>query len=258
MQRVFLLFTGVLALVLLSACGGSVPEKPLETATLQVTLTPDPCIEANLPAEVGKVHKLMREFDDYALLASNTPQPQLVTVIPELQRILREAEDQAVPVCLKNLKGFQISHMRVVVQTLLGFMSSMDPDMVNAGIAQAREFHAQYDLEMARLLGITLAVPSPAEVTPAAPTLTAPPETAPTPLVTNQGQNELNLRSEPNFNAAAVSVLSAGETTVAIGRTADNQWIQVQVPDQSAETAWVYATVVQLSVPIESLPVTTP
>lgn len=259
MRRTFQIITSLLVLVLVSACGGGDAEDPLETATPLFTLTPDPCFEANLPAEVSRVHKLTREFDDYATLASSTPQGQLVTVIPELQRVLREAEDQAVPSCLKDLKGFQISHMRVVVQTLLAFIGNADASTVNVGIAKSRELHAQYDLEMARLLGVTLVIPTPAQVTlTAEPTLATPPTATPVPFATNPGPNDLNLRGEPNFNAAAKSVLSVGGSTVALGRTADSQWIQVQVPDQPDETAWVYATVVQLSVPIEALPVTTP
>ena len=44
---------------------------PIPTATL--TPEYDPCAPENLPDEVNKVHRIMREFDDTALLASNTP-----------------------------------------------------------------------------------------------------------------------------------------------------------------------------------------
>ncbi|MBI3168769.1 MAG: hypothetical protein HYZ22_09845 [Chloroflexi bacterium] len=146
--------------ILISACG----DKPLtatETPTPAATSTPDLCSEAYLPDEVAKVNKLMREFDDYSALASNTPQSQLVTVIPELQRVLRDAEDQVVPPCLLGLKEIQINHMTVVVQTLLAFVGSSDANLVNEGISKSRELHAQYDIEMARLLGITLTVSTP-------------------------------------------------------------------------------------------------
>jgi hypothetical protein len=118
----------------------------------------------NLSAEIGKVNKLMREFDDYALLASNTPKAQLIQIIPDLQRILRDAEDQTVPACLNDLKKFQIADMSIVVQTLISFMNIADTDAagierINLGIAQSRKLHEQYDIEMARLLGITLAAP---------------------------------------------------------------------------------------------------
>lgn len=242
----------ILAVLLVAACGGNEPATATVVATLPATLTPDPCAEANLPSEVTKVNALMREFDDYATLASNTPQAQLVVVVPELQRVLRAAEDQTVPVCLEDLKELQIKHMTIVVQTLLAFMGSSDTSLVNTGIAQARDLHSQYDIEMARLLGITLTVSTPVPTSePAQPTST------PMPLVTNPGPNELNLRNAPDFNAAATTVFGVGESTIALGRTADNQWILVQVPGQSDKNAWVYATVVQLSIPVESLPVVT-
>lgn len=146
--------------IFLAACGSEEPVHVTETPIL-ATSTPDLCSEANLPDEVAKVNKLMREFDDYSALASNTPQQQLVVIIPELQRILRDAEDQVVPACLAGLKELQINHMSVVVQTLIAFMGSSDVNLVNEGINKARELHAQYDIEMARLLGITLTVSTP-------------------------------------------------------------------------------------------------
>jgi hypothetical protein len=154
MSRIY--FTLVLIPLLLTACGRQV----VATQAPVSTSTPDPCSAENLPAEVIKVNNLMREFDDYSSLASNTPQEQLVKVIPELQRIQRAAEDLAVPACLQTLKQLELAHMNTVVQTLLAFLGSADLQMVNDGIAQARELHNQYDIEMARLLGITLIPPT--------------------------------------------------------------------------------------------------
>lgn len=250
---------GIIAILLLSACGGSGEGI---TPTVSATQTPDPCAEANLPAEVEKVHKITREFDDYATLASNTPQSQLVQVIPELQRVLRDAEDQAVPACLSDLKTLQLKHMNTVVQTLLLFVSSGDVNTVAQGIAQSRELHTQYEIEMARLLGITLTVVTQTQSagTEPAPTPEAQATVTPLPaaMVTNAGANDLNLRVAPDFNSAPLHVLAVGQSANAVGRTADSQWILIQVPDQPGETAWVYASVVQLNVPIETLPVAAP
>jgi len=253
MRHTFRLIFAIFIVLLVAACGGDEAEAPVETPTLAATLTPDPCSAENLPAEVDRLHKHMREFDDYAALASNTPQAQLVTVIPEMQRVLRETEDQVVPACLADLKKLQMDHMKIVVQTLLAFISSSDTSVVNAGITQARELHAQYDIEMARLLGVTLTV-----ITPVVPTQPIQPTATPTPLVTNPGPNELNLRNAPDFNAPATTVLTVGGSTIALGRTADNQWVQVQVPGQPDQSAWVYATVIELSTSIEALPIVTP
>jgi hypothetical protein len=80
------------------------PEIPAATVS---PATLDLCSAENLPAEVVKVNALMREFDNYSALASNTPQMQLVVVIPELQRALREVEDLSVPACLDTLSAFR-------------------------------------------------------------------------------------------------------------------------------------------------------
>lgn len=248
------------ALFLLAACG----EAPAAaaTSTPPPTLTPDPCAAANLPGEVAKINKLMREFDDYSALASNTPQSQLVLVIPELQRILREAEDQAVPACLQHLKTLQINHMRIVVQTLMAFMNSSDAEAVNSGILTARDLHMQYDIELARLLGVTLAVVTPSSAslaTPPAGDTGSPATAAPSAAVaTNPGPSEVNLRSAPDLNAAQVGVLAAQVSTPALGRTENNEWLLVELPGQPGQTAWVFASLVQLSAPMEELPVVSP
>jgi hypothetical protein len=262
MKRI--LFLSVLFLsILLSACGTAKATTTDTPAAPVLTSTPDLCTSANLPVEAAKVHKLTREFDDYAALASNTPQAQLLQVIPDMQRVLRDAEDQPVPACLVNLKKLQLADMNTVVQTLMGFMntSAKDPagvNQVNAGIAQARNLHGQYDVELARLLGITLVAP--ATTTPGAATT---PEvvathSAPAATITNLGAAAVNLRAAPDVNAPSVAILGSQISTTALGKTADDQWIQVQVPDKPGQTAWVFAQLVQLSVPISSLPVVTP
>jgi hypothetical protein len=61
-----------------------------------------------------------------------------------------------VPACLQDLKQLQLQHMEVVIQILLTFMGETNADFVNQGIMQARDLRLQYDIEMARLLGVTL------------------------------------------------------------------------------------------------------
>jgi len=244
--------------LLIAACGSKASATPEASAS---SATPNPCSAENIPAEVANVHNLTREFDDYSALASNTPQAQLVQLIPELQRILRDAEDLQVPACLLTLKEMQLAHMNTVVITLMAFMRTTDPaglEQINAGIAQARELHGQYDVERARLLGITLT-----------PTLASPPgtpdanatpasSTAPTATVTNLGADGINLRAAPNLNAAETGTLGAQVSTGAFGQTADGQWIQVQIPEEPGQRAWVYASLVQLSVAEDQLPVIVP
>jgi hypothetical protein len=172
--------------VFLSACGTNTPavvdivdtpepvpsDTPAAQQSIPATSTLDPCAPENIEAEVQKVHKFMREFDDASSLAASRPQEELATAISDLQRIRREAEDQVIAYCLGDLKTYQISHMNSVINTLIAFMGGSNQDTVNQGIALARQQHDQYTLELARLLGLTIeaATVIPAETaTPATP-----------------------------------------------------------------------------------------
>ena len=155
----FILFLATL----LTACGATpTPETQYivvtETspAVISATNTPDPCAPENIEAEVQQVHRHMREFDDASSLAASRPREQLADAIAGLQKIRRQAEDQPTPTCLADLKTFQISHMNAVINTLIAFMSGTDQQTVDQGIAQARELHDQYTIELARVLGLTV------------------------------------------------------------------------------------------------------
>ncbi len=158
----------LLFVLLLVACAGEKTPATEAAETVVVTeavviasptIILDPCSESALPDEVQKVNDLMREFDDYSKLASSTPQNQLVQVIPSLQEIRRRAESQETPECLATLKKLQLAHMNTVIEILMVFMSNPEAEGVNQGIAQARDLHVQYDVEIARLLGLTLVAP---------------------------------------------------------------------------------------------------
>jgi hypothetical protein len=220
---------------------------------------PDLCSKENLPSEVSKVNDLMREFDDYSKLASSTPQDKLLQVIPPMQEVRRRAETQEVSDCLRDLKVLQINHMNTVIEILMVFMSNAQSEGVNQGIAQARDLHMKYDIEIASLLGLTLVAP-PTEnaIVPILPTATMPPGSATQPYglsILNPGPNEVTLLSAPDAASGSVATLTAGLTTAAFGRTANGLWIQVEVPGQPGQKAWVDASLVQVS---GELPVVTP
>ena len=103
----------------------------------------------------------MRQFDDYSVLASNIVQSQMVLVIPPMQEIRRDAEDQAIPACLAELKRLQLLYMDSTLQALLAFQSSSNVETLTAAILQSRQYHEQYALELARVLGVTLTPPPP-------------------------------------------------------------------------------------------------
>jgi hypothetical protein len=63
----------------------------------------------------------------------------------------------------------------------------------------------------------------------------------------------LNSREEPNTTAAIVQLLASGSSYSAIARSADNQWVQLVLPD--GRPAWAFAEFLALSGDIATLPV---
>jgi hypothetical protein len=203
----------------------------------------------------------MRQFEDYATLAAHTPQSQLVQVIPSLQAILRAAEDQGVPSCLKDIKGYQLQYMNAFIQTLLAFESNAKPDVINAGRAQANQYQNQYAIGLAHLLGLTVVVAPTATAGVQAPMPSITPAAAQTVTFTvvNQGPNPLNVHVLPSLTSQTVGTLPVGQSVTALGKTPTGEWIEIKAPGQPGKTYWVYATLVKFSNGnLASLPVVTP
>ena len=259
MKKTFPLLIAFITILFLSACGSSKPAIVI-TPSPSVTPTPDPCSADNLPKEAKKVNDLMRQFDDYAALASNTPQSQLVQVIPVMQTIHRTAQDQPIPGCLQELKKMQLLYMDTSIQTLLAFESKANTNILNGGVAQARQYHNQYTIELARLLGVTVVVPP--SVTPGTQTAPATAGTTPVPTiftVVNPGPNPINLHVSASLTSQTIDTLDVGKSATAIGKSVTGEWILIQIPGQSTQTAWVYTTLVKFSSgDLGSLPVATP
>jgi len=254
----------LLAGVLLAACAPADAPTPAPT----VTLTPDACAPENMKAEAQKVHRLMREFDDASVLASNTARTEISPAIAGLQRIRRDAEDLVVPECLVQLKNYQLSHMNLVINTLLAFMGGAEEKVTSQGIALARQQHDAYMLELARVLGLTIVAPTqtaqaetPAAAgdTPAASAASATDTPAPPGLtVTVPGPNNVNLRKIPSFDGPSLGTMKVGALARVVGQIADGSWLLIEIPDQPGLTAWVYAPLVTVSGPLDDLPVVTP
>jgi hypothetical protein len=248
----------LLAQLLLVSCS-SLQSPDQAQASPQVSATYDACAAENLPSEVAALNNFMRVFDDYSTLASNTAQSQLIEVIPPMQAIRRQAQDYSAPVCLQNLRQVLILHMEATIDTLLAFQASAAPEILNAGINQARVYRLQYDQEIARLLGVTLVAPATVISSTNVETPEVEVDTAITSaFVTNPGPTAVNMRAAPDINADGVGSLGLNIPAPALGQTADGQWILIEVPDQAGQTAWVFAELVDLSVPAANLPVVTP
>jgi hypothetical protein len=185
MKRRFAILIILLFTLIVSACGNAPTPTPVtlvvvESATpasmVSETNTPDLCAKENIQAEVQKVHKLMREFDDSSSLAASVPADQLTPVISNLQRIRRDAEDLPIPPCLVKLKTHEINHMNLVIGTLINLIGysngTVSKDVIDQGIALARQEHDNYTIELATVLGLTPVVATPAET----PTLTPAPQ----------------------------------------------------------------------------------
>ncbi len=150
-----------------------------------VSRTPNPCLPENMVATTQDFNKLMRQFDDIARVAQNTPGNQLAPLLTQLQDVRRNSEDYAAPACLLTLKEAGLNYMNTFINTLLTLYAAypviatpgnpadvikQDMAIINQGMAQSGSYHQQYEVELARLLGITLIPPSetPSSIRPTA------------------------------------------------------------------------------------------
>ena len=157
MRRSLLGILLALGIILPAACSKAIPASLLPTQGPSGTPTPDPCSAENLQSSVKPANDLLREFDDYATLATNVVQSELVKVIPHMQAVRRAAQDLVVPGCMEELKRLELAYMDTTLQTLLAFQKpNPNTGTIATGIQRARDYHDQYIIELARLLGVTL------------------------------------------------------------------------------------------------------
>ena len=88
----------IIGLSLLLAGCGSFGQQPVAATVAAATTaaagppspTTDPCSAVNVPSAAMPVNAFMKQFDDYAALASSVAQSELTKVIPVMQAIRRE------------------------------------------------------------------------------------------------------------------------------------------------------------------------
>jgi len=112
-------------------------------------------------------------------------------------------------------------------------------------------------LELAKLLGLTVVAEPTKNSTPGTPEAVVTPTFAGL-YVTNSGPTNVNLRAQPDLNADSLGILEVGASAALLGRTDNALWLQVEIPGQTGQMTWVYASLVQLSDPTTELPVLTP
>ena len=123
---------------------------------------------------------------------------------------------------------------------------SLGPAVVATLIAQASQPQAP----------ITLATPTPA-LTPAVPPAVSPevpPAVSPSVALTVIVEGA-NLRAGPGTDYPVVGVLYQNDTAALLGRNQAGDWLQLQRPDGPA---WIFAPLVQTTVPIADLPAIDP
>jgi uncharacterized protein YraI len=71
----------------------------------------------------------------------------------------------------------------------------------------------------------------------------------------------VNIRMGPSANYELAGRLPSGTQVVVLGRTEAGDWIEIEYPQGSGQTAWVYYTLIQLdygSLPVVIHPTPTP
>lgn len=69
---------------------------------------------------------------------------------------------------------------------------------------------------------------------------------------------QVNLRSGPGVIYEQVGVMIKGQEARALGKTPLGEWIQIEYIGVPEKVAWVYAPLVNLNVPLSSLPIIEP
>ncbi|MFN3982938.1 MAG: SH3 domain-containing protein [Caldilinea sp.] len=103
------------------------------------------------------------------------------------------------------------------------------------------------DIDTAPVVGADGAVAIPT------PTVAAPAGELGEPTLTVKSLLGANVRTAPNNEAETIDTVSLGAAFPAIGRSADDAWIQVQLPD--GVVGWILANTAELNVDIATLPV---
>lgn len=90
--------------------------------------------------------------------------------------------------------------------------------------------------------------------TPEAPTPTTVQETPTASVVTATATDNVRLRAGPGTKYGVLTTIASGTVLTAVGRNADNTWIQVQIPGKS-DLGWVSGDFVTIGGDVTSLPV---
>jgi hypothetical protein len=68
-------------------------------------------------------------------------------------------------------------------------------------------------------------------------------------VAVNPGPVPITLRAVPATSGEILATLPVGGAAAALGGSPDGEWVHVVVPDHPYQTAWVLASLVQITVP---------
>ncbi|MCC6146416.1 MAG: hypothetical protein IT308_02490 [Anaerolineaceae bacterium] len=251
------IIVALLGAVLFGGCASA----PGAVAAPESTPTPNPCAPGQIGFEVKKINDQMRIFDDISFVAKLTDQKLLSQPLLEMLAVRREVINIPPPSCLETLHTSAVRYMDLVINDLAHFMGGISQEQVNSEVLMSEKLRSEYEQEAARLVGATYA-PPPTGIPITPPVYTPQPaetQTSREPaLVTNPGPASINIRFEPSMTSAIVGYMQPDESAVAIGRTADSEWIAIELVNSTIRYAWVYAGNVELNLPLEQLPTPDP
>ncbi len=214
------------------------------------------CASQRLPEEYHSLGLALREFEDALSLAISVPREMVVEQVEQLQRVRREVEAAQVPACLEAYKGSLVRYMNRVVDLLVAFVAGVSPSQISDALLNTSEMRQAIFAEVTLLTGVSpTPYPTPipfASQTPEASIgipVTGAPQTALASVTYAEG---VNLREGPGVNYTFQVVVEAGSQLPVLGVDASRQWLKVQANDYEG---WVFLPLVELNVPVESLPV---
>lgn len=240
----------ILSALLLSSCAGLTPAEATPTPQPTPTTNPDPCSAENIVTEVEDLQALVNSFQDGMNIANNTDVNLLIHPILRLQEIQEEIRRINVPTCLAGLKETSVQYSISVVNYLLIFMNTQDPNSEDLATAiqnsqQLWQAVINNFNSVLTTAGLTpQELPELNEALPDAEGLG--------PIMINEGPGTVNLYAAPNLDAEVLAALDSGSRAQVIGKTETGEWIQV---DYDGTLGWVLAESVTVSVRVEDLPV---
>jgi len=219
--------------------------------TLAPTATSDPCASENLLEEVEKVQDLVNAFQDVAYVANFTPQTELILPIMEMQAVRRNLQKLDVPACEEAIKTASLNYMNSTINYLSFFMGGETKENVDAGIQNSQVLWQVVLGEFNKLLTSAGLV---SEELPDI--VNAVPQTTDSSfIVSNDGTQRVNVRSQPNLNAAVISQFESGMQAIGLARNEPGDWLQINL---NGIIGWVYAEMVTTSTAVEELPISDP